>query len=274
MLVTLQDILALGERRNCAVAAFNVYNLETAMGVANAVKETGVPVIFQLYSRLFDKPNARYLAPGLLQIIRDLDEPAAFHLDHGSGHDQMMRALNYGATGIMIDASTLPLEENIARTRTAVELCRAVGVGVEGELGHIGSTAEAMAEYTHVEEAARYVKETGVSALAIMVGTAHGRYKQEPIIDTGRIAEIREAVQIPLVLHGGSGISDEQIIASIKAGIRKVNFATDLCYSFLDAVFEVDRKIVGIDQFMKGPVDAVMRYAIEKINTLGAAANG
>ena len=110
MLVTLQDILAEGEKRSCAVAAFNVYNLETAMGVANAAKETQAPVIFQVYSRLFDKLNARYLAPGLLQIIRDLREPAAFHLDHGAGPEQMMRAINCGATGIMIDASTLPLE--------------------------------------------------------------------------------------------------------------------------------------------------------------------
>ena len=271
MLVTLQEILAEAEKRSCAIPAFNVYNLETAMGIANAARETGSPVIFQVYSRLFDGPNAGYLAPALLQIAGDLPFPAAFHLDHGAGFDQMTRAIRFGATGIMIDASTLPLEENIAKTKTAVELCRAAGVGVEGELGHIGNTAEAMAEYTQVDEALRYVNETGVCALAIMVGTAHGRYKQAPQIDVKRIAEIREAAKIPLVLHGGSGIPDDQVRASIKAGIRKVNFGTDVCYSFLDAVFKADRSVIGIDLFMKEPVEAVARFAAEKIRLLGAA---
>ena len=274
MLVTIQEILDEGEKRLCAIPAFNVYNLETAIGVANAARETGTPVIFQIYSRLFDGPNARYLAPSILQLARDLPSPAVFHLDHGAGSAQMMRALGCGATGIMIDSSTFPLDENISKTKTAAELCNAVGIGVEGELGHVGNTAEVMAEFTRVDEAARYVKETGVCALAIMVGTAHGRYKQAPQIDIRRIAEIREASRIPLVLHGGSGIPDDQIRSSIKAGIRKVNFGTDICYSFLDAVFEVDRKIIGIDVFMKAPVEAVARYAIEKIKLLGAAANG
>ena len=274
MLMTIQEILAIAEKRNCAIPAFNVYNLETAMGIANAARETKAPVIFQVYSRLFDSPNARYLAPSLLQMAKDLPGPAVFHMDHGTGPEQMMRALSYGTTGIMIDASTLPLEKNISKTKTIVDLCQAVGVGVEGELGHIGSTAEEMAEYTSADEAQRYAKETGISALAIMVGTAHGRYKQAPQIDINRINEIREAVRIPLVLHGGSGIPNDQIRSSIQAGIRKINFGTDVCYSFLDAVFKVNRSIVGIDLFMKEPVEMVKRFAIEKIKLLGADANG
>jgi fructose-bisphosphate aldolase class II len=185
-----------------------------------------------------------------------------------------MRALYYGANSIMIDASTLALEENIKKTKTVVDLCGAVGVGVEGELGHIGTTAEALAEYTRVDDAERYVQETGVGALAIMVGTAHGRYKQAPVIDIERIREIRDTVNIPLVLHGGSGIPDDQIKAAIDAGIRKINFGTDLCYAFLDAVFEAPRSVFAIDLFMKDPVTAVKRFAESKIRLLGAHTNG
>ena len=271
MLVKFQEILAEGEKKGFAIPAFNVYNLETAIGVAEAAKETGAPVIFQLYSRLFENQYARNLAPALIQITRDLPSQAAIHLDHGSDLDKVMQALNCGATGVMIDASTLPLAENIAKTKAAVEMCLHNGAGVEGELGHIGNTAEEMSEYTRADEAERYVKETGVCALAVMVGTAHGHYKQAPVIDIARIKEIREAVKIPLVLHGGSGIPDEQIRASINAGIRKINFATDVCCTFLDALFEVDRGIIGIDLFMKGPIEAVKRFAVEKIKLLGAA---
>jgi fructose-bisphosphate aldolase class II len=274
MFVSLQNILSEGEKRNCAIPACNVYNLETAMGVANAAAETGAPVIFQMYSRLFDGQTARYLAPSIIQIAKELPVPAAFHLDHGAGFDQVMRALYYGANSIMIDASTLTLEENIKKTKTVVDLCEAVGVGVEGELGHIGTTAETLAEYTQVDEAERYVRETGVKALAIMVGTAHGRYKQAPVINVKRINEIRHAVHIPLVLHGGSGVPDDQIRASIEAGIRKINFGTDLCYSFLDAVFETPRDVFAVDLFMKEAVAAVNRFAESKIRLLGAHTNG
>jgi ketose-bisphosphate aldolase len=274
MLVNLQTILSGGEKRNCAIPAFNVYNLETAMGVANAAVETESPVIFQMYSRLFDEQTARYLAPVITKIAEELPVPVAFHLDHGAGLEQVMRALYYGASSIMIDASTLTLEENIKKTKTVADLCRAVGVGVEGELGHVGTAAEALAEYTRVDEAERYVRETGVSALAIMVGTAHGRYKQAPVIDIKLINEIRNAVNVPLVLHGGSGIPDDQIRDSINAGIRKINFATDLCSSFLDAVFETPRTVFAVDLFMKAPVAAVKRFAESKIRLLGAHKNG
>jgi ketose-bisphosphate aldolase len=271
MLTGLKDILAEGERRCCAIPAFNVYNLETLLGVAEAARETKSPVIFQLYNRLFDDPLAPCLAAAVLRMAGDLSVPAAFHLDHGGGTGQVMRALYYGANSIMIDASTLPLEENIAGTRQVVELCGAVGVGVEGELGHIGTTSEEPVEYTRVDEAERFVRETGVSALAIMAGTAHGRYKQAPVIDVPRIRGIRAATGLPLVLHGGSGVPDNQVRAAIEAGIRKVNFGTDLCYAYLDKIFQVPRSIVGVDLFMKEPIKAVKNFAMEKMRLLGAA---
>ena len=173
---------------------------------------------------------------------------------------------------LLLTASALPLEQNIATTRRTVEMAQACGVSVEGELGHVGTTKdESMGEFTKVDEAVRFVNETGVSALAILVGTAHGRYKKAPKLDIERIAAIREATgRLPLVLHGGSGVPDDQIRAAIEAGIRKINFGTDVCYSFLDGVFGVSRDIVAIDLFMKDPVLAVKAYAAEKICLLGA----
>ena len=148
----LQSILEIGEKKGCAIPAFNVYNLETVLGVLNAAQETGAPVIFQMYSRLFDTQEARYVAPAIMEAIDTLKTPAAFHLDHGAGEPEVMRALRYGATGVMIDASVNPLEENIAQTRRVVELAGAVGVGVEGELGHVGTTKdEVMAAFTEVQ---------------------------------------------------------------------------------------------------------------------------
>lgn len=278
MLTGVKDILAAAEARGCAVPAFCVYNLETATGIAEAAREAGSPVIFMMYSRLFDSPPAACLSAAVVKIAQDLPVPAAFHLDHGAGLPQVIRALRYGASGVMIDASLFPLEENIAKTAQAVEICAAAGIGVEGELGHIGSASDSGAltrtEHTRVDEAARFAKETRVAALAVMVGTAHGRYTQAPKIDVRRIRDIREATGLPLVLHGGSGVPDEQIRASIEAGIRKINFGTDLCYAFLDALCKVDRGIVGVDLFMKEPVAAVRRFALEKIRLLGADTHG
>ena len=146
-----------------------------------------------------------------------------------------------------------------------------MNIGVEGEIGHIGSAADGVpTDYTTVEEAKEYVEKTGVAALAVAVGTAHGRYKQAPVLAIERIKEIKAATGTPLVLHGGSGIPDEQIKLSIEAGIRKINFGTDVCLAFLDAVFEVDRSIVGIDVFMREPIENVKRFAISKIELLGA----
>ena len=173
------------------------------MGVLEAAKETGAPVIFQMFSRLADTNDGNFVAPAILEAIRQIPQPAVMHLDHGAGIPEVVRAIRLGMTGVMIDASTLPLEENIATTKLAAELCGYVGVPVEGELGHVGATKdEVLGNYTDVAEAERFVKETGVSALAVMVGTAHGRYKKAPVLDIQRIRDIREATgKLPLVLH-------------------------------------------------------------------------
>ena len=171
----------------------------------------------------------------------------------------------------MIDCSTLELEQNIEGTKKIVDMCSHIGIAVEGELGHIGSVNDdKMSAYTDVEEAKTFVQKTGVGALAVMVGTAHGHYKQAPVLDIERIAGIKKATGIPLVLHGGSGVPDDQIKAAVAAGIRKINFGTDVCCSFLNKVFDTSRDIVAIDLFMKDAVQNIKKFGLEKIELLGA----
>ena len=275
MLVTLKEVLELAQKGNFAIPAFNVYNMETTMGVIQAAEEAKAPVIIQVYARLFQSGNAYYLAPSILAAAKQAGVPVCFHLDHGPSELEISRAFYWGATGIMFDGSLYDLEENIARTKQIVEFCGHAGISVEGELGHIGSVNdESMDEFTDVEEAARFVKETGVAALAVLIGNAHGRYKKPPKLDIQRVRDIYEATgHTPLVLHGGSGIPDEQIVEAVKAGMRKMNIGTDICYSFLDAVQEesnAPNRAIGIDTFMKKPIEAVKLFCLDRIRLLGA----
>ncbi len=276
MLVSFDKILSIADNGGFAIPAFNVYNMETVMGIIGAAEELRAPVILQCYSRLMTNDEGYYLSPIILAAAKRASVPVCFHLDHGAGELPVMRAIRYGATGIMIDASTEPIERNIAITSNIVELCGYNNIQVEGELGHIGSTNdETMSESTETADAVRFVSETGVRALAIAVGTAHGHYKKAPKLDIERIGEIHTALpEVSLVLHGGSGIPDEQIRAAIAAGIRKINFGTDVCYSFLDKVFETSRSIVAVDLFMRDAISSVKAFAEEKIKLLGADGRG
>lgn len=271
MLTGLKEILDIAEKGGFAVPAFNVYNMETVMGIINAAEEAKSPVIIQSYSRLFTNDEGYFVSPIILAAAKQASVPVCFHLDHGAGLTEVTRALRYGASGIMIDKSALALEDNIAETKKIVDICSAVNIAVEGELGHIGSVNDSeMQEFTRTDEAKKFVEETGVCALAILVGTAHGRYKKAPKLAIERIADIHKSVKAHLVLHGGSGVPDDQIQKAVQAGIRKVNFGTDVCYSFLDKVFETSRDLVAIDMFMKDAIDSVKAFALTKIDLLGA----
>ncbi len=276
MLVSFDKILSIADKGGFAIPAFNVYNMETVMGIIGAAEELRAPVILQCYSRLMSNDEGYYLAPIVLAAAARASVPVCFHLDHGAGELPVMRAIRFGATGIMIDASTESIDRNIAITSKIVELCGHNGIQVEGELGHIGSANdETMSESTETADAVRFANETGVRALAIAVGTAHGHYKKAPKLDIERIGEIHTALpEVSLVLHGGSGIPDEQIRAAIAAGIRKINFGTDVCCSFLDKVFETSRSIVAVDLFMRDAISSVKAFAEEKIKLLGADGRG
>ena len=271
MLTDMKTLLDIAEEKGCAIPAFNVYNAETALGAIFAAEEANSCVILQMYSRLFSNFEAQFMAPSILEAARNAKVKVAFHLDHGANDEVITKALRWGCTGVMRDASTSPFEENVAILKNAVERAHAVGVSVEGELGHIGVAKDGVStEYTKVDEAKKFVDETGVDALAIMVGTAHGHYKQAPVLALDRIAEIHAATKAHLVLHGGSGVPDDQIRASVKAGIRKINFGTDVCCSFLDEVRRTSPDLLAVDLFMKEPIQNVKRFCLSKIELLGA----
>lgn len=275
MLVNLKQIIAMAEEGGYCVPAFNVYNIETVMGVIKAAEEQRAPVILQVYPRLINEEVGYYLAPVILAAAKKATVPVCFHLDHGPSEIEAQKALYWGATGIMYDGSVHPLEENIAVTKHIVEMCNAIDVGVEGELGHIGSVNDdAMDEFTDPEEAACFVKETGVTCLAVLIGNAHGHYKKPPKLDIERVKAIRKATGgIPLVLHGGSGIPDEEVKAAIAAGVRKMNIGTDVCCAFADGTLETlndPERSLAVDLFMKKPIETVKALATNKIKLVGA----
>lgn len=276
MLVSFGEILSRAEADHFAIPAFNVYNMETVIGVIHGAEAKRAPVILQIYPRLMKEETGFYLSPVVVAAAQKATVPVCFHLDHGPGELETIRALRFGATGVMFDGSSLDMAENIARTKRVVGLCRPVDVQVEGELGHVGTVNDdTMDEFTTPEDAKQFVEETGVAALAVLVGTAHGRYKKPPKLDIARICQIREATnKTALVLHGGSGVPDEQIREAVRSGIRKVNFATDLCYAFLDCVeAEVSKpdRPYAVDVFMKKPIEAVKRFCEDKIDLVGAS---
>lgn len=275
MLITIQEMIALAEAKKFCVPAFNVYNLETAMGVIAAAEETSSPVIMQIYPRLIRDGSGYYLAPVILAAAKAAKVPVCFHLDHGPSMLEVTRALRYGASGIMVDGSALPYEENVAFVRSAVEFCGHVGVSVEGELGHVGTVNdEAMDEFTDPDQAADFAARTGVCCLAVLIGNAHGHYKKPPKLDLERVAVIHEKTGgLPLVLHGGSGIPDEQVKESIRCGIRKMNIGTDVCCAFADstaAAIADPKRSVAVDLFMKPVIEAVKALALEKLALTGA----
>ena len=275
MLVNLDYVLNLAERGGFAIPAFNVYNMESVMGVLAAAEEMRSPIIMQVYPRLMKEDTGYFLSPVIKAAAERATVPVCFHLDHGPSELETTRSLRYGATGIMLDGSKLPFEENIKLTSKVVKTCSYLGIGVEGELGHVGMTTDTDSdEFTLPEDAKRFIEETGVSCLAVAVGTAHGRYSKPPKLDIQRIKDIRKATSnAALVLHGGSGVPDSQVEEAVRAGIRKVNFATDVCYAFLDCCLEELQKPdrpVAIDSFMKKPILAVKEFCMSRIKLVGA----
>jgi ketose-bisphosphate aldolase len=275
MLVNLKTIIGMAEKGGFCIPAFNVYNVESVMGVIKAAEEEKAPVILQIYPRLINEEVGYYVCPSIIAAAHKASVPVCFHLDHGPSEIEAQRALRWGATGIMLDGSVHPFEKNVEMTRHIVDICSTIDVGVEGELGHIGSVNdEAMDEFTDPAEAAEFVKQTGVCCLAVLVGNAHGHYKKPPKLDIDRIKAIREATGgIPLVLHGGSGIPDDQVKAAIKNGIRKMNIGTDVCCAFAEGAkneLNNPQRSLAIDLFMKPAIESVRKLAAQKIRLVGA----
>lgn len=234
-LVHMRHMLEHAHRHHYAVGAFDLVSLDFLEAILDGAEWTRAPVILSLAESHFDFFDFELAMAATVHAARRARVPVAIHLDHGKDHASAVRGINLGCNGVMIDASHYPLEENIARTRQVVETAHACGVPVEGELGYVPGVEGEDAErhpgevvYTTVEEARRYVDATGVDFLAVSVGTVHGRMRGEPRLDLDRLAEINDALGIPLVIHGGTGLSDDQFRGLIERGVTKINYYTAL----------------------------------------------
>ena len=242
-LVTTKELLLDAQKNGYAVGAFNVENMEMVQAVIAAAEELRSPVIMQTTPSTLKYADPELFYANVAAVAKKATVPVVMHLDHGSSFELALRAFRAGYTSIMIDGSHSVLEENIAITKAVVDACHAGNVPVEAELGKVGGKEDDLdggaGGFTDPEEAVRFVEETGVDSLAVAIGTAHGVYKGIPKLDVERLSQIREVVSIPLVLHGTSGIPDEDVKECIRRGICKVNYATDLRIAFTEGVKEV-----------------------------------
>lgn len=242
--VTSEKMMLDAQSGKYAICAFNVENLEMVQGVIAAAEELRAPVILQT-----TPSTVKYgTVEGYAGIVRSLAEkakvPVVLHLDHGKNFEMAVQAVREGYTSIMIDGSQEAFEENIKKTKAVVDVCIPNRIPVEAELGKVGGKEDDMDNgnsngLTVPQEAAEFVQRTGVTSLAVSIGTAHGIYRGKPCLDKERLSKIRELVSIPLVLHGASGVPDEDVKDCIARGICKVNFATELRIAFSDGVKRV-----------------------------------
>ncbi|MHB1295886.1 MAG: class II fructose-bisphosphate aldolase [Anaerolineae bacterium] len=233
-LVSMLGELIKAQAGGYALPCFDTFEMLGAEGVIQALEDGRSPGIVALYAQWIQKPNAPAFAALIRKLAEQSQAPVALLLDHGGSFEDCIRALACGCTDVMFDGSKLPLEENTATTRLVVRAAHAAGASVEAELGHVGTGAE-YAEFgslrkgfTDPDVAARFVEETGVDALAVAIGTAHGLYAGTPQIDLDLLQAIRRRVHVPLVMHGGSGLSTEQFQGAVACGITKINIFTDL----------------------------------------------
>lgn len=228
MLVNLTEILKTAEEQKNAIGAFNTPNLENLNAVIDAAEELDIPVIIA-HAQLHESVSPlKTIGPVMVQAARLAKVPVCVHLDHCESFDYMETALKIGFTGVMYDGSALPYEENLANTKKAVAMTRKYDCGIEAELGSLasreGGETAAGPVYTDPDQAATFCAETGIDALAPSFGTAHGIYKAKPVLDVERVKVIAEKTGLPLVMHGGSGVSPDDYRACIRNGLRKVNY--------------------------------------------------
>ena len=229
MLVNLVEILKIAEEKKCAVGAFNTPNLECVNAVLGAAERLNVPVIIS-HAELHEEVSPlKKIGPVMVEAAKAARVPVCVHLDHCETLSYMQEALDIGFTGVMYDGSTLPYEENLENTKKAVAMAKNYNCGVEAELGALASREGGAANasgpvYTDPEEAVVFCRETGIDALAPSFGTAHGIYKAKPVLDLERVRVIAEKTGLPLVMHGGSGVSPEDYRTGIKNGLRKINY--------------------------------------------------
>ena len=272
MLVNLNEVLKDAQKGKYAVGLFNTTDTDMLEAVIAAAEETKSPVIIGTAEVLLPYGELKLIAPAMIAAAKRASVPVVVHYDHGLTFDRFIEALQLGFSSVMFDGSAGDNEENLAATREIVKIAHAMGATVEGEIGHVG---EAISEdnavsdmYTTPQEAEDFIKATGVDALAIAIGTAHGAYKSKPKLDIERLKAIRAKVDTPLVLHGGSGLSDDDFKNTIREGIAKVNIFTDLCLAGSHAMAEGAGKLAYLEQ-RNLKVEYIKQAAIKKMMLFG-----
>ncbi|UMB75896.1 ketose-bisphosphate aldolase [Dickeya fangzhongdai] len=283
MLMNMKDVLSIAQQNKFGVGAFNIASAEFARLVIEVAEKLHSPVILEVHP-----DEHEFTGDDFIYYLRELaikvTVPVVIHLDHGQTLEQVMRAIRTGYTSVMIDASALPFEENIAITRHITEVAHAAGVSVEAELGTIG-VAEGSSEgghaeilYTDPQQAEQFVRETGVDTLAVAIGTSHGLYPagKQPKLDIERLKAIKQRLSIPLVLHGGSGNKDAEVAESVQHGVSKINISSDMKKAFYIAL-EEELKSGSHEPnalYLK-PMDAAKEIVIQKMDlfsSIGKAA--
>ncbi len=248
-LVKMKDLLKRAEEKNIGCGAFSVGNMEMVKGAIRAAEELETPIILQIAEVRLKNSPLHLMGPMMVQAAKEAKVDVAVHLDHGLTFETVDKALELGFTSVMLDASTLPFEENIAKVKTVVEKAQKYGATVEAELGLVGGSEDGSCDHgircTDPDDAVVYAKETGIDALAVAIGNAHGNYPVAPTLAFDVLEKIHEKVDIPLVLHGGSGITDKDFQRAISLGIRKVNIATA---SFNSLTAHVEKYMASTDK--------------------------
>ncbi|MDO4680753.1 MAG: ketose-bisphosphate aldolase [Aerococcus sp.] len=282
MLVNMTQLLSIAKENHFAVGAYNISNTELFRTAIEQCEADNAPAIIAVHPTEMDYAKDDFFAY-VLQRVKNSKIPVVLHLDHGDTLENVTQAIHNGFSSVMIDGSLASWEENVDITKKTVELCHRIGVTVEGELGTIGQTGNHIKEhlqngiYTQPEDAKRFVEETGVDTLAIGIGTAHGIYPSDvmPKIRIDILKDIMKAVDVPLVLHGGSSNPDEQIAAAVKTGISKVNISSDYKYAFFKKAREVLAEDEGWDPNNLFPVciDEAKKVVHHKNELFGAVGN-
>ena len=248
-LVKMKELLERAAEKNIGCGAFSVGNMEMVKGAIQAAEELDTPIILQIAEVRLKNSPLHLMGPMMVQAAREAKVDVAVHLDHGLTFEIVDKALELGFTSVMLDASTLPFEENIAKVKTVVEKAAKYGATVEAELGLVGGSEDGSSDHgircTDPDDAVTYAKETGIDALAVAIGNAHGNYPVAPTLAFDVLEEIHNRVDIPLVLHGGSGITDRDFQKAISLGIKKVNIATA---SFNSLTAQVEKYMESTDK--------------------------
>lgn len=230
MLVNMRDLLADAEEGNYAVGSFSVANMEMVLGVLKAAEELSAPVILQIAEVRLKQSPLEVIGPLMVAAAENAQTPVAVHFDHGKTLEKIGQALDLGFTSVMFDGSHLPLDENIAMTKRVMEMAEEYDAAVEAEIGCVGGSEDGSEDIavncTKPEDAVKFEQETGVDALAIAIGNAHGNYKSTPKLRFDILQKVDELTDTPLVLHGGTGISPDDFVKCSKTGIKKINIAT------------------------------------------------